>query len=94
MRTRCGSTDACCSRGVNRACEHKMRTGPNEEEAEAEEEGEEEAYLQLVRRDGAARAQVAEGDRCVRLELLVGVLEQLEQRREAAVLDDGRRLQV
>jgi len=41
--------------------------------------------LELRGRERAAGAEVAEGDGGVGLELLVGVLEQFEQREQAAV---------
>ena len=45
--------------------------------------------LQLVRRQRVGRAEVSKRDGGIRLELLVGVLEQLKQRLHAAGLDDG-----
>ena len=51
--------------------------------------GEHRRVLQLRGREGSARAQIAEGNGRVRLELLVAVLEQTEQWVDAAWLGLG-----
>ena len=57
-----------------------------------DEVGEDGGVLELSLWDGVTRAEVAERDRRIRLELLVGVLQEIQQGREAAILDDRRRL--